>query len=67
MREIDRRFLILFKDLKIVPDKQNPGTENKPNFHCYIGKESISYATVLKMVKEYQDAIVDMLLKEQGE
>ena len=68
MRDIDRAFLKIFKDLKITPNKSNSGTEEKPNYVCYIGKQAITHADVVRMVKEYQDEIVKMLIEEnQGE
>jgi hypothetical protein len=65
MRDIDRKFLILFKDLKITPNRLHPETpDGKPNYVCYIGKDCIRKSEVIRMVKEYQDEIVKMLLEE---
>lgn len=65
MRDIDRKFLILFKDLKIATDKQY-STEEKPVYICYIGKKTINHNEVIGLVKEYQDEIIKMLLEESG-
>ena len=68
MRDIDRKFLILFKDLKITPNKLHPTTvDGKPNYVCYIGKDCIRKNEVIRMVKEYQDEIVKMLLEGSSE
>lgn len=67
MRDIDRLFLKIFKDLKITPNKAYAGTEEKPNYVCYIGKNSITHAEVVRMVKQYQDEVVKMLLEESQE
>ena len=67
MRDIDRLFLKIFKDLKIAPNKIDTGTEEKPNYLCYIGKTPITHAEVVRMVKQYQDEIVKMLLEEGQE
>ena len=67
MRDIDKMFLKIFKDLKITPNKANMGTEEKPNYVCYIGKTSITHAEVVRMVKQYQDEIVKMLLESSSE
>jgi hypothetical protein len=64
MREIDRAFLAIFKDLKISLNKNIPGTDDNPNYICYIGKNAISNAEVVRMVKRYQDAIIKMLTEE---
>ena len=62
MREIDKAFLALFKDLKIVQDKSLPtDKQGKPNYVCYIGKEIVPHREVVRMVKRYQDEIIDML------
>ena len=66
MRDIDRKFLILFKDLKITTDKQY-STEEKPVYICYIGKQTINHNEVIGLVKEYQDEIVKMLLESCSE
>lgn len=67
MREIDKAFLALFKDLKISRDKAHPGTDEKPNYNCYIGKEAVKNSDVVRLVKRYQDAIVQMLTEENQE
>ncbi len=64
MREIDRIFLTLFKDVKITLAPDNPGTEEKPNYYCYIGKNAVSKAEIIRLVKKYQDAIIELLLTE---
>lgn len=64
MRDIDRAFLKLFKDLKITQNKTIPETNGKPNYICYIGKQTVSSSDVVRMVKEYQDEIVKMLIEE---
>lgn len=66
MRDIDRAFLILFKDLKITTDKQH-STEDKPVYLCYIGKQTISHNDVIGLVKKYQDEIVKMLTNDSSE
>lgn len=65
MREIDKAFLKIFKDLKITLDKQT-STEDNPRYICFIGKNHIKNADVVKMVKEYQDEIIKMLLEESS-
>lgn len=64
MREVDRIFLTLFKDVKIILAPDNPGTKEKPNYYCYIGKKAVSQAEIVRLVKKYQDAIVALLLEE---
>ncbi len=64
MRDIDRAFLKLFKDLKITQNKKIPETNGKPNYICYIGKQAVSNSDVVRMVKEYQDEIVKMLIED---
>lgn len=64
MREIDRIFLTLFKDVKITPAPDNPGTKEKPNYYCYIGKKAVSKTEIVRLVKKYQDAVVELLLEE---
>lgn len=66
MRDIDRAFLILFKDLKIATDKQY-STEEKPVYICYIGKQTVSHNDVIGLVKKYQDEIVKMLTEGGSE
>ena len=66
MRDIDRAFLILFKDLKIAIDTQH-STEDKPVYLCYIGKKNISHNEVIRLIKNYQDEIVKMLLESSSE
>ena len=66
MREIDRAFLAIFKDLKIIRNKTHPGTDDCPNYLCYIGKQSISNRQLVEMVLRYQNAIIDMLTKEDS-
>ena len=63
MREIDKAFLALFKDLKIVQDRHTPETDGKPNYNCFIGGNAVSHKEVVRLVKRYQDAIVDMLIQ----
>jgi hypothetical protein len=63
VREIDKAFLAIFKDLKINRNKGIPGTEDNPNYVCYIGKQPISNADVVRMVKRYQDEIIKQLLE----
>lgn len=63
MRDIDRTFLKIFKDLKIVPDK-NFSTEEHPVYICYIGKQTVSHNDVIGFIKDYQDEIVKMLIEE---
>ena len=66
MRDIDRAFLILFKDLKIVLDEKH-STEENPKYFCFIGKHCISYGEVIRLVKQYQDEIIKMLLESSSE
>lgn len=63
MRDIDRHFLKIFKDLKIIVDEHG-STDEKTNYVCYIGKNLIRIQDVIGMVKEYQDDIVNMLIRE---
>ena len=64
IREIDKHFMLLFKDLKIVPDAFNPKTKDgEDNYVCFIGKQAVSKNTVIRLLKQYQDDIMEMLLK----
>ena len=65
MRKIDRTFLTLFKDLKIVEDKTKTRKDGKPALLCYIGKESISARDVVALVQRYQEEIVKMLTEQE--
>lgn len=67
MREVDRIFLTLFKDVKITLAPDNPGTDEKPNYYCYIGKKAVSKMEIIRLVKKYQDAVIELLLKEQSD
>lgn len=65
MKEVDKIFLTLFKDLKITRNKIHPGTDESPNYMCYIGKNSISNQDVIRLVKKYQDEVISLLLEEK--
>ena len=65
MREIDKIFLRIFKDLKLAVDKNSP--DDNPRYVCYIGKQAVSRDVVVSMVKEYQDEIVKLLLESNEE
>lgn len=67
MREIDKAFLAIFKDLKIIRNKVDAGTDANPNYTCYIGNKMIGYRKLTQMVLRYQDEIVKMLLEESQE
>ena len=64
MREIDKAFLAIFKDLKIVKNEINPGTDEKPNYICYVGKQVVGYRQIVQMLLRYQNEIVKMLTEE---
>lgn len=64
MREIDKAFLTIFKDLKIVRNATHPGTDDSPNYICYVGKQAIGYKELVQMVLRYQNAIIEMITKE---
>lgn len=64
MREIDRAFLAIFKDLKITPNIKNPGTSENPNYTCYIGKRAIGYKQLTQMLLRYQNEIIKLLTEE---
>lgn len=64
MREIDKAFLAIFKDLKIVPNEITPGTEEKPNYICYVGKQVIGYRQLTLMLLRYQNEIIKLLTEE---
>lgn len=64
MREVDKAFLAIFKDLKIVRNEITPGTEDKPNYLCYVGKQAVGYRALVQMLLRYQNALIDILTKE---
>ncbi len=58
MRKVDEIFLQIFKDLKI---EASTGS----GYKCILGKDTISNREVVKMVKDYQDAIIQTLLEDK--
>ena len=67
MREIDKAFLAIFKDLKIIRNKIDPGTDENPKYTCYIGNKMVGYRKLTQMVLRYQDEIIKMLIEENQE
>lgn len=60
MRSIDKAFLSLFKNIRIVENPEGGYTAFTTN-----NKQSISNSEVVGLVKQYQDEIIStMLLKE---
>lgn len=59
MRAIDEIFLQMFKDLSITEIETPTGLR----YRCALGKDEISHKVVVKMVKDYQEAIIKSLLE----
>ena len=62
MNKANEIFLTIFKDLVIERDPAHPGTDDLPNYKCSINGEFIKNKMVMKMVKDYQEAIIESLL-----
>ena len=63
MSKSDEIFITIFKDLIIEQDKAHPGTDENLNYRCKLHGTYIKNKRVLQMVKDYQDAIIESLLK----
>ena len=59
----DEIFLSIFKDLEITRDPNTPGEDDLPNYQCNMHGRSVKHREIIKMVKDYQDAIVQALME----
>ena len=66
MSDTDNLFLTIFRDLKIVVDEHN-SSENNTSYNCFLNEQLVSYNKVIGLIKQYQDKIIEMMLKESQE
>ena len=66
MKKVDRLFMSMFRDLKITRDKNNPGTNEKPNYVCMLRDRWVSHSDVVRMVRKYQDTVLNEMLLEMS-
>ena len=59
MRQIDKAFLTIFKDLKIIEKVNDSGITT---YMCFIGDQGVKHSEVVRLVKQYQDEIINSLL-----
>jgi len=59
MREIDKTFLMLFKNIRIVENEQGGYTAYSTN-----GGNAIPNKEVVGLVKKYQELLINELIKE---
>lgn len=67
LSKADEIFLTLFKDLEIKEDTiPIPGTENVAvQLKCTLNGEDIKHRDVIRLIKQYQDAIIQSLIERK--
>ena len=63
LSKADEIFLSMFKDVEILRNPITPGPDNRPNIQCKLNGELVPHSVVIRMVKEWQDAIVESLME----